>query len=157
MFAGYATLMLAKMALVVSSPAMVADPTLSFDKSTYGEIVAWGGFGALTGKLLTGAVADWLGGRRTFMLVLLSTMLICAGFGLTSAVLAFTVFYTLGAFAKSACWPSFAVLVHHWFIPRRYGSVWGILSSGSRLATMDSITATSSEVNRKDIVRGQLG
>lgn len=140
LYLGYASLMLGKLALVVGAPAMVSDPALpDFDTGTYGRLVAWGSIGAVVGKCVNGAVADRLGGRLTFLLVLGATVFAVAAMGSSDSVLAFGVLYTVMAFAKSACWPSMAVLIAHWFVPRRYGSVWGILSTSARFGTLLSM------------------
>ncbi len=66
MFVGYMTFIFARTALPVASPEMMKDPTLELDEASYGDILAWGTAGMITGKLLTGVIADRLGGRRVF-------------------------------------------------------------------------------------------
>ena len=53
---------------------------LGLTKSDFGVIFAWGMAGALAGKLLTGMVADRLGGRKVFVLALVLTTAMAAAF-----------------------------------------------------------------------------
>lgn len=135
-YLGYAALMHAKQAPVLASPEMLKDPGLSFDASDYGSMIAWGAYGGVAGKLVNGMVADRLGGRRTFLLVVAVTALVVLGFLRATSAAAFTALYFLAMFAKAACWPSFANLISRWFVPRRHGSVWGILSTSARVGTL---------------------
>ena len=41
-------------------------------------------------------------------------------------------------FTKSAAWPSMARLIISWFAERKYGRVWGIISTSSRFSAMIS-------------------
>ena len=80
MFIGYVGFILSRTALPVASPEMLKDPTLGLDEASYGDIAAWGMAGMITGKLLTGVIADWLGGRRVFLVALSITALLTVTF-----------------------------------------------------------------------------
>jgi len=60
---------------------MVGDADLGLTKTMFGQILAWGTAGMITGKLLTGMLADWLGGRKVFITALLIAALVTVGFG----------------------------------------------------------------------------
>lgn len=139
LYLGYVAIMVVKTAVAVAAPVMVDDPTLvGFDTSTSGQVFAWGSVGAVVGKCTNGAVADRLGGRRTFLLALVGSLLAAAAMSGVTGVTAFAALYTLSAFLKSAGWPSMAVIIQNWFVPWRYGSAWGVLSTSARLGSMVS-------------------
>ena len=71
---------LSRTVLAVASPEMLNDPNLGLDTASYGDIAAWGMAGMITGKLLTGVLADWLGGRRVFLMALSITALLTVTF-----------------------------------------------------------------------------
>ena len=70
---GYMAFILCRTALPVAAPEMVNDPSLGLNEASYGDIAAWGMAGMILGKLLTGVIADWLGGKRVFLVALSAT------------------------------------------------------------------------------------
>ena len=82
MYTGYMGFMLCKSALSLLAPAMKEDVGLT--TSDFGTIYAWGNGGALGGKLLTGMIADRLGGRSVFLLALGFTTAATLAFGAAS-------------------------------------------------------------------------
>ena len=80
MFVGYMGFILCRTVLPIASPEMVNDPNLGLDEASYGDIAAWGMAGMISGKLLTGVIADWLGGRRVFLVALSITALLTVSF-----------------------------------------------------------------------------
>jgi OPA family glycerol-3-phosphate transporter-like MFS transporter len=133
MFVGYMGFILSRTVLAVVSPEMLADPMLKLDEASYGDIAAWGMAGMISGKLVTGVIADWLGGRRVFLVALTITALLTITFswGTTATVFASVNFLLL--FAMAASWPSMASIIRVWYPPKKYGRVWSLLSTSSRL------------------------
>jgi OPA family glycerol-3-phosphate transporter-like MFS transporter len=133
MFVGYMGFILSRTVLAVVSPEMLADPMLKLDEASYGDIAAWGMAGMISGKLVTGVIADWLGGRRVFLVALTITALLTITFswGTTATVFASMNFLLL--FAMAASWPSMASIIRVWYPPKKYGRVWSLLSTSSRL------------------------
>ncbi len=115
---------------------MQADPNLNFDIEMYGQIVAWGTIGMVTGKLLNGIVADWLGGKTVFIAALISTAAlgITFSFGTTFAYFASVNFIML--FCAAAGWPAMANIISAWYPQNKLGRVWGIVSTSSRLSAL---------------------
>jgi OPA family glycerol-3-phosphate transporter-like MFS transporter len=133
MFVGYMGFILSRTVLSVVSPEMLADPELELDEARYGDIAAWGMAGMISGKLVTGVIADWLGGRRVFLVALSITALLTIAFawGTTATIFASVNFLLL--FAMAASWPSMASIIRVWYPPKKYGRVWSLLSTSSRL------------------------
>ena len=139
MFIGYMGFILCRTVLPVASPEMVNDPNLGLDEASYGDIAAWGMAGMISGKLLTGVIADWLGGRRVFLVALSITALLTVTFswGTSTTIFASVNFFLL--FAMAASWPSMASIISVWYPSTKYGRVWGILSTSSRLGASISM------------------
>lgn len=136
MYGGYAAFMLCRNTLIASSAALMADPTLGLDKASYGQLMSWHTAGAILGKLVTGPCADLLGGRRLFLLALSLTALANIGFAFGSSFFAFAAFNFMGQFAKAGGWPAMTKFVGQWYPPQRYGQVWSIISTSSRVGTI---------------------
>ena len=82
MYAGYVGFMLCKSTVSLYAPAMKKE--LGLTDGDFGVIFAWGNGGAMAGKLLTGMVADQLGGRKVFILALIVTTAATVAFGVAS-------------------------------------------------------------------------
>ncbi len=136
---GYMAFILSRTVLAVASPEMVNDPALGLDEAGYGDIAAWGMAGMITGKLSTGVIADWLGGRRVFIAALSIAALITITFSWGTSTTYFAGVNFLLLFAMAASWPSMASIVSVWFPSTKYGRVWGTLSTSSRLGASISM------------------
>jgi sugar phosphate permease len=136
MYAGYMGFILCRTAIYAASPAMVGDPALGLSKTMFGAVLGWGTAGMVVGKLLTGAVADRLGGRRVFLSALAITATTALAFSLarSHALLCLLNFTML--LAASAGWPAMSKLIAAWYEPDRYGKVWGVVSTSSRLSSV---------------------
>jgi OPA family sugar phosphate sensor protein UhpC-like MFS transporter len=136
MYIGYAALMLCRNTLVACSVQIVEDPTLGIDKESFGHLMAWHSAGAILGKLVTGPGADLLGGRRMFLLALSLTAIANVGFAFSSSFFLFAAFNFFGQAAKAGGWPAMAQLVRSWFPTTRYGQVWSVIATSSRVGTI---------------------
>jgi len=139
MYVGYMAFMLSRTVLAVASPEMLADPTLGLDEASYGDIAAWGMAGMVAGKLLTGVLADWLGGRRVFLAALSSAAFFTIAFSWGTSTTFFASMNFLTLFAMAASWPSMASIISVWYPSTKYGRVWGLLSTSSRLSASMSM------------------
>jgi sugar phosphate permease len=135
MYAGYVGFMLCKSSLPLFATT-IKNGDLGLTTSDFGVIFAWGMAGALVGKLLTGMVADRLGGRNVFVLALVLTIATAVAFGAVSTRSVFSLLSFVVQFTKSAAWPSMAHLIKSWFPVQKYGRVWGIISTSSRLSAV---------------------
>ena len=138
MYGGYAGLILCQTTVSIASPEMVNDPALGMDESGFGALLGWGAAGALAGKLLNGALADVLGGRRLFLLAMSLMGAATVMFGASSAQVLFILMNFLAQLTKAAGWPAMAKLIGAWFDAGRHGRVWGVISTSSRASSVIS-------------------
>ena len=136
MYLGYAAMMICRQMVTILSPALLVDETLGLSKTNLGDFAAYGTLGALVGKLIWGPFADKFGGRFTFLIGILLTALFIIAFGLSANVMAFTGFSFLLYCTKSSGWPGMTKLIGEWYHPQRYGRVWSILATSSRLSVV---------------------
>lgn len=136
MYVGYMAFILCRTALYVASPAMVDDPGLGLSKTMFGAVLGWGTAGMVTGKLLSGVIADWLGGRRVFLLALSVTGAAACAFALAGGFAFFCFLNFIMLLAAAAGWPAMSKLIAAWYEPEKYGKVWGLISTSSRLSAM---------------------
>lgn len=136
MYLGYAAMMICRQMVTILSPALLMDETLGLSKTNLGDFAAYGTLGALVGKLIWGPLADKFGGRFTLLIGIFLTALFIIGFGLSPNVMAFTGFSFLLYCTKSSGWPGMTKLIGEWYHPQRYGRVWSILATSSRLSVV---------------------
>ena len=139
MYIGYMAFILSRTALAVASPEMINDPNLELDEASYGDIAAWGMAGMIAGKLLTGVIADWLGGRRVFLMALSVTAFLTVTFSWGTSTTLFATINFFMLFAMAASWPSMASIISVWYPSTKYGRVWSALSTSSRLSASISL------------------
>jgi sugar phosphate permease len=118
---------------------MIDDPSLGLDKEKYGRLLSWRSVGAITGKLVTGFGADRIGGRRLFLIALFLTAACTAAFGMASSFFFFFGLNFLGQFFKAGGWPAMAKIIGKWYPRRKYGRVWSIISTSSRVGTFVAV------------------
>ncbi|MCM2305455.1 MAG: MFS transporter [Elusimicrobia bacterium] len=136
MYLGYMGFILCRTAIYVASPAMVDDPALGLTKTMFGAILGWGTAGMVTGKLLSGAVADRLGGRKVFLLALSVTTAAAFAFSIAGGFAFYCFLNFTMLLAAAAGWPAMSKLIAAWYEPDRYGKVWGVISTSSRLSSV---------------------
>lgn len=136
MYLGYMAFILCRTAVYVASPAMVEDPALGMTKTMFGAVLGWGTAGMVVGKLLSGVVADRFGGRRVFLGALSITAAAAGAFGLAGGFPLFCFLNFTMLLAASAGWPAMSKLIAAWYEPDRYGKVWGVISTSSRLSSV---------------------
>ena len=131
----YASIVMNRTSLDAASGALEDD---WLAKDQYSKLLAIGTAGYIIGKVVHGLSTDKLGGKR----VLIGALLIkCA----TSVVLTFekslglfSVTWLVSRFAGAAGWPALTNLVRVHVPKHRHGSVWGVLSTSSRVGAVIS-------------------
>ena len=136
MYAGYSTSMILRMIPTVAGSSIVADSAFGIDLESWGVIVASGTVGGMTGKFLFGWSADKFCGKRTFTVGLLIASIFVSLFAMSSTKLMFQISFFLTYMAQAAGWPSMIKIIVNWIPPKKYGRVWGILSTSSRVGTL---------------------
>lgn len=136
MYAGYAASMVLRMIPTVAGNAIRNDAALGIDLETWGQVLAAGTCGAMTGKFLCGWAADRFGGKRTFTVALCMASLFVGLFAMSSSLRMFQATFFIVLMAQAAGWPSMTKIIVNWASPKQYGRVWGILSTSSRVGTL---------------------
>ena len=134
----YGSMMLSRNTIVVVSPALISDPTISMDKASYGKMMAYGSAGGLLGKLSLGVPVDRFGGRFMLLLTLAMVLGSTSAFGFASLIPAFFLINFFGMWIKSAGWISMGSIIRKWYGRKKHGRVWGIISTSSRMGVMTS-------------------
>ncbi|MGB7220613.1 MAG: MFS transporter [Vicinamibacterales bacterium] len=126
---GYAGYYLCRSNLSVAAPMMLAESSgLGLDRQSFGLISSLGVFAYAIGKLVTGVLGDFLGGRRMFLVGLFGAVLASVVFGLGSGISLFVAAWILNRFVQSGGWGGLVKVASAWFSPRVYGSIMGVLS-----------------------------
>lgn len=134
MYLGYAALMICRTTLIATSATMIEEGSL--DVESFGHLMSWHSAGAIVGKLVTGPGADLLGGRKMFLIALAATGAANVGFAFCSSFAGFAAFNFIGQFAKAGGWPAMTKLVGSWYAESKYGRVWSVISTSSRVGTI---------------------
>lgn len=136
MYVGYAMFMVLRMVPTVAGVSIREDPVLGIDTGEWGRILAMGTVGAVVGKFVGGFAADAIGGKWTFTIGLVVSLIGVAIFAASSTVWMFQASLFVALMAKSAGWPSMTKIIVNWFRPGEYGRVWGVLATSSRVGTL---------------------
>lgn len=97
-------------------------------KVRLGTIASAGVFAYAIGKFFSGGLADWLGGRRTFLLGTAGAICFTALFAAGGGIPLFTFAWLLNRLLQSAGWPGAVKLTSRWFSYSAYGTAMGIIS-----------------------------
>jgi sugar phosphate permease len=81
------------------------------------------------GKLVLGALGDWLGGRRLILLSIGGSVAASLALGASSGLWAFVGFAVVNRFFQAGGWAGLVHVVSRWFPPEKNGSVMGVMST----------------------------
>jgi OPA family glycerol-3-phosphate transporter-like MFS transporter len=131
--AGYAGYYLCRSNYSVTLPMMIDDlkahgMDADSAKLWLGAIASVGTFAYAVGKFLSGRLADFLGGRRNFLLGMAGSVVFTALFALGGSVPMFTLAWACNRLVQSLGWVGMVKIASRWFSFTVYGSVMGILS-----------------------------
>jgi MFS transporter, OPA family, sugar phosphate sensor protein UhpC len=138
MYIGYFMLMFCRTAFTTVSPALVEDPGLSLTTTHIGDILGYAALGSLAGKLITGFVADYFGGRLTLIVALAVVASLTAAMGYSASFGAFVLLIFCLQLLRAGGWPALTKLVAQWVPPGSYARTWGVLSTASRAGVVIS-------------------
>jgi MFS transporter, OPA family, glycerol-3-phosphate transporter len=97
-------------------------------KVRLGTIASIGVFAYAIGKFFSGALADRLGGRRTFLFGTAGAICFTALFAIGGGIPLFTFAWLLNRLLQSMGWPGAVKLTSRWFSFSAYGTAMGIIS-----------------------------
>ena len=132
---GYAGYYLCRVHLSISTPSLIAEfgphgtvSNLGLTKATIGKITATGLLFYAAGKFLLGSSADYLGGKRMFLLGMGGAILCTLFFGLSSSLPMFYIAWAMNRGVQSGGWASLVKISSRWFPYSIYGTVMGLVS-----------------------------
>jgi OPA family glycerol-3-phosphate transporter-like MFS transporter len=97
-------------------------------KKQLGLIASWGVLAYAIGKFVSGGAADFMGGRRNFLLGMLGSVLFTIAFALGGALPLFTLAWIANRAVQSMGWVGMVKISARWFSFAQYGTVMGIIS-----------------------------
>lgn len=126
---GYAGYYLCRSNLSVVTPLLLEEfgPN-GLNKEIIGLIASSGVLFYAVGKVLSGVLCDFFGGRRTFLLGMVGSIIATVMFGLLTGVAAFMIIWSLNRLIQSTGWVSLVKITSNWFPFGMYGTVMGVLS-----------------------------
>src|SRR5215475_12806067 len=130
---GYAGYYLCRSNFSVTMPLIIDDlATRGWDansaKISLGALASIGVFAYAIGKFLSGGLADFLGGRRAFLLGTAGAISCTALFALGGGFPVFTLAWALNRLLQSMGWPGAVKLTSRWFSFSSYGAAMGVIS-----------------------------
>jgi OPA family glycerol-3-phosphate transporter-like MFS transporter len=133
LFIGYAGYYLCRSDFSVSLPLMIdelAARGMSADaaKIRLGAIASFGVFAYAIGKFFLGGIADFLGGRRNFLVGMGGSVLFTLLFSLGGGMPIFTLAWVGNRLVQSTGWAGMVKITSRWFSYSAYGAVMGVIS-----------------------------
>lgn len=127
--AGYAGYYFCRTNLSVATPLLLEEfQSRGLGKAEIGIVVSAGVFVYAGGKLVTGALCDFVGGRRMFLLGMVLSVLATVLFGLSTGLATFIMAWSLNRLVQSMGWGALVKIASAWFPPERMGTIMGILA-----------------------------
>ncbi|HTP86068.1 MAG TPA: MFS transporter [Bryobacteraceae bacterium] len=131
--AGYTGYYLCRSNLSVAMPLIVAELArhgMSTDAARImlGSVASLGVLAYAIGKFPSGALADYLGGRRNFLFGMGGSILFTVVFAAAGAVPVFTLSWMGNRLAQSLGWAGAVRITSKWIPYRRYGTVMAVIS-----------------------------
>jgi sugar phosphate permease len=130
---GYAGYYLCRSNFSVTMPLIIDDlAARGWDanraKVGLGALASIGVFAYAIGKFLSGGLADFLGGRRAFLVGTAGAISCTALFALGGGFPVFTLAWALNRLLQSMGWPGAVKLTSRWFSFSSYGAAMGVIS-----------------------------
>lgn len=125
---GYAGYYLCRAHLSVSTPLLLQEFKGVIDKSKLGGMISLATLFYAFGKFVNGSLADFLGGRRMFLLGMGGAVLCSLLFGLAGGLPLFTLAWVLNRALQSCGWVGMVKITSRWFSYAVYGTAMGFIS-----------------------------
>lgn len=123
-------------AISVSFPSLVADEKMQMDKSQIGILVGFGNAGYFLGSLIMGFATDKIGGRNMAMISVILTVGTSVLFGWMRNQWLLRISLFAEKFVQAGAWPALTRIIREWFDKKKLGTVFGVVSFGSRFASV---------------------
>ena len=130
---GYAGYYLCRSNFSVTLPLIIDELTAkgmspADAKVQLGTIASIGVFAYAVGKFLSGGLADWLGGRRTFLTGTAGAICFTGLFAMSGGIPLFPFAWLMNRLLQSMGWAGAVKLTSRWFSFSAYGTAMGIIS-----------------------------
>ncbi len=125
---GYAGYYFCRSNLSVATPLLLQDFEGVLDKERIGDIAAAGVLFYAGGKFINGVLSDFVGGRRMFLLGMLTSICATIAFGFATGFAAFMAIWCFNRFVQTMGWGALVKTASRWFPATLIGTVLGLLS-----------------------------
>jgi OPA family glycerol-3-phosphate transporter-like MFS transporter len=130
---GYAGYYLCRSDLSVALPLLIRElssrgMTPDAAKIQLGSIASWGVLAYAIGKFPSGWLADYLGGKRNFLIGMAGAILFTILFGISGGIPLFTLAWIGNRCIQSTGWAGMVKITSRWFSYSAYGTAMGIVS-----------------------------
>ena len=130
---GYAGYYLCRSDLSVAMPLLIAGLArhgMSPDaaKVALGSVASLGVLAYAIGKVPSGLLADFLGGRRNFLIGMAGSIVFTIAFGLAGGIPMFTLAWMGNRAVQSMGWAGLVKITSRWFSYSTYGAAMGVVS-----------------------------
>jgi len=134
MMIGYASFYFVRKNIAIANPEIRS--ALNITELEFGLILSAGTFVYAFSKFFSGVLADRSNPRYFMALGLLTCAVVNIFFGLSSALIAFIIFWALNNLFQGMGMPPCSRLLTLWFSPKESGRAWGIWNSSHQLGGM---------------------
>ncbi len=129
MIVGYAGFYLCRSDFALAKPELLREfHGRGLDKAVLGKMASFGTLAYAIGKFFNGSFADFLGGKRMFLVGMGGAVLFTVMFGLSGTVPLFTLAWILNRLVQSTGWVGMTKMASRWFSFSAYGSAMALIS-----------------------------
>ena len=126
---GYAGYYLCRVHLSITTSSLIEEfGKIGLNKERIGDINSIGLIFYAAGKFINGSNADYLGGKKIFLLGMGGAILCTLFFGMSSTIPMFTLAWALNRAVQSGGWAGLVKISSRWFSYSLYGTIMGVIS-----------------------------
>jgi sugar phosphate permease len=141
LFIGYLGYYLTRKNITVAAVSMKELGLLTLPQVGY--LMSLGTLWYAVGKFTNGFLADWMGGKRVFLLGMYGSVAATCLFGVSSNYSLFLVFWSLNSYFLSMGWSGLIRMCSHWFPGNKRGTIMGWMSLTYQMGSTLSKSFTS--------------